>query len=131
MSSLKGASFKDRQSASELARKALLEKFQARPKSDDPVVLELEAKRKEIAEARALRNQQREREKAERLAKEKAEAEVRAKIDAETREKARLEQEAAAASHGAAKILISIMRLSCCDIEEINDHDEIFPCPSR
>ena len=86
MSSLKGASFKDRQSASELARKALLEKFQARPKSDDPVVLELEAKRKEIADARALRNQQREREKAERLAKEKAEAEARAKIEAEARQ---------------------------------------------
>ena len=97
MSSLKGASFKDRQSASEQARLALLEKFKARPKADDPVVLELETKRREIVEARNLRNQQREREKAERLAREKAEAEARAKIEAEAREKARIEQEAAEA----------------------------------
>ncbi len=110
MPSLKGASFKDRQEASVSARLALVEKFKARPKADDPVVIEMEAKRRAIAEARAARIAERERERAIRQAAEKAEREAREKAEAEAAEKTRVETEAAAikAKHEEAELKIML-----------------------
>src|SRR4051812_4828996 len=96
MPPVKGATYQDRQTAASDARKALVQKFQARPKPDDPVVLELEAKRRAVVEARNARLAEREREKAERLAREKVERETRERVEAEAREKARIEAEVAA-----------------------------------
>jgi Family of unknown function (DUF6481) len=57
MSFLNGNNFLDRQSAAANARKAQAEKFLSRPKYDpnDPAVMEREAKRREINEAREKR----------------------------------------------------------------------------
>ena len=61
MSFLNGNNFLDRQSAAASARKAQAEKFLSRPKYDpnDPVVIEREAKRREINEAREVRAEER------------------------------------------------------------------------
>ncbi len=48
-------SFADRQENSVNAKKALLERFKARPGPDDPVMLQRRAERNAIAEARAVR----------------------------------------------------------------------------
>src|SRR5271155_3848217 len=57
MSFMNGNSFADRQAAAAKARKAMAEKFLANSKHDpaDPTVVERDAKRKAILEARALR----------------------------------------------------------------------------
>jgi hypothetical protein len=47
--------FADRQASSANARKALLERFKARPKADDPVMLQRRTEREAIAKARAAR----------------------------------------------------------------------------
>ncbi|WP_248313108.1 DUF6481 family protein [Bosea sp. F3-2] len=47
--------FADRQASSANARKALLERFKARPKADDPVMLQRRTEREAIAKARAER----------------------------------------------------------------------------
>ena len=49
----------DRQSASVAARKAMLERFQARPAPDDPAVLERVAAQRAVEEAREVRNAER------------------------------------------------------------------------
>ena len=74
MSFLNANSFLDRQAAAAKARKAMAEKFNSRPKYDpnDPAVLEREAKRKAILEARELREVERQKRKAEAEAAEKA-----------------------------------------------------------
>ncbi len=72
----KGASFQDRQKSTAEAKKALLEKFKARPATDDPAVIEREAQRREIIAAREARA-------AERDARLRAEAEERARQQAE------------------------------------------------
>ena len=56
MSFLNGNKFADRQAAAAKARKAMAEKFLANSKYDpaDPVVVEREAKRKAILEARTI-----------------------------------------------------------------------------
>jgi hypothetical protein len=89
MPAFNGTSFQDRQKTASEARKALLEKFKARPAEDDPVVIEREAQRREIAAAREARA-------AEREAKRLAEAEQKAREDAEraARTQAQLEAEA-------------------------------------
>jgi hypothetical protein len=90
MSFLNGNSFHDRQEAAAKARKAMAEKFLARPKYDpnDPEVIAREAKRKAILEAR----EQRDVERAERRAEEEAAAAVRRADEEATRqEKLRLE----------------------------------------
>ncbi|HPG04866.1 MAG TPA: DUF6481 family protein, partial [Rhodoblastus sp.] len=69
MRSFNGSRFQDRQTAAADARKALIEKFQNRPGSDDPAVQAHAAERQAIIEARKIR----EAEKAERRAKEEAE----------------------------------------------------------
>ena len=47
--------FVDRQATSANARKALLERFKARPKADDPLMLQRRAEREGFARARAER----------------------------------------------------------------------------
>ncbi len=99
MSFLNTNKFQDRQAAAAAARKAMAERFAARPKYDptDPKVVEREAARRAVLEARALREIERARQKAEadaaeaarKAAEEIAQAE-RSKLDALTR----LEQEA-------------------------------------
>jgi len=67
MSFLNTNRFLDRQAAAAKARKEMAEKFNSRPKYDpnDPAVVEREAKRKQILEARAVRDVERQRRKAE------------------------------------------------------------------
>jgi Family of unknown function (DUF6481) len=90
MSFINGNSFSDRQAAAAKARKAMAEKFLANAKYDpaDPTVLEREAKRKAILEARALRDVERAKRKAEQAA---LEAARRAAEDAARQEQLRLE----------------------------------------
>ena len=74
MSFLNGNRFTDRQAAAAKARKEMAEKFLANSKHDpaDPAVIEREAKRKEILEARKVRDAERARRKAEEAASEAA-----------------------------------------------------------
>jgi len=74
MSFLNGNSFADRQAAAAKARKAMAEKFLAKTKYDpnDPAVVEREAKRKAILEARELREVERAKRRAEEAAVEAA-----------------------------------------------------------
>ncbi|PPQ36124.1 hypothetical protein SAMN06265338_1011060 [Rhodoblastus acidophilus] len=99
MAMFKGASFQDRQKAIAEAKKALLEKFMARPAADDPVVLQREAERRAIAVAREARAAERARQKAEELAAMQAQlkADEEARKAAGIVEAARLELEAEAA----------------------------------
>jgi hypothetical protein len=59
MPPLPGHNFQDRQAAAAKARQALVEKFRARPAADDPAVLQREAERKAIIEARQEREAKR------------------------------------------------------------------------
>jgi hypothetical protein len=90
MSFINGNSFSDRQAAAAKARKAMAEKFLANAKHDpaDPTVLEREAKRKAILEARALRDVERAKRKAEQAT---LEAARRAAEEAARQEQLRLE----------------------------------------
>jgi len=107
MSFLNGNSFLDRQSAAANARKAQAEKFLARPKYDpnDPAVIEREAKRRAINEARAIREVERQKQKeaaaaAEvvRLAADEAARQEALKAEAIAREAAHAEKLAAEAA---------------------------------
>ncbi|PZU93245.1 MAG: hypothetical protein DI527_06675 [Chelatococcus sp.] len=81
-------SFTDRQSNSANAKKALLERFKARPGPDDPVVQQRRAEREAIAAARAEREAEKAKIRAEqerlealereRIAEEKRQAEIAA-----------------------------------------------------
>jgi Family of unknown function (DUF6481) len=90
MSFLNSNNFLDRQAAAAKARKALAEKFLSRPKYDpsDPAVIEREAKRRAILEAREVREAERLKRKAEAEA---AEAGHRAAEEAARLETLRLE----------------------------------------
>jgi hypothetical protein len=90
MSFLNGNKFADRQAAAAKARRAMAEKFLANSKYDpaDPAVLEREAKRKEILEARKVRDAERAKRKAEQEA---AEAVRRAAEEAARQEQLRHE----------------------------------------
>ena len=90
MSFLNGNSFADRQAAAAKARKAMAEKFLANSKYDpnDPAVIEREARRNAILEARALRDAERAKRKAEEAA---AEAVRKAADEAARQEQLRLE----------------------------------------
>ena len=74
MSFLNGNKFTDRQAAAANARKAMAEKFLANSKYDptDPAVIEREAKRKAILDARVVRDAERAKRKAEEAASEAA-----------------------------------------------------------
>lgn len=78
--------FTDRQANSANAKKALLERFKARPGPDDPVMVQRRAEREAIAAARAERDAKKE---AERL-----EAERIAAIERAAREEAERQAEA-------------------------------------
>ncbi len=90
MSFMNGNKFADRQAAAAKARKEMAEKFLANAKHDpnDPAVIEREAKRKAILEARALRDAERAKRKAEEAA---AEAARRAAEEAGRQEQLRLQ----------------------------------------
>jgi hypothetical protein len=90
MSFMNGNSFADRQAAAAKARKALADKFIANAKYDpaDPAVIEREAKRKAILEARAVRDAERAKRRAEEAA---AEAARKAAEEAARQEQLRLE----------------------------------------
>jgi hypothetical protein len=82
--------FDDRIGAAAAAKKAVLERFLARPKADDPAVLEQQAALKAVADARDARN-------AERKALKEAEAaRVAAELAAQRTEQQRLAEEAKA-----------------------------------
>jgi hypothetical protein len=63
----------ERRNAANEAKKALLERFKAKPAADDPAVLAKQAERKAILEARAIREAEKARLKQEKLAREAAE----------------------------------------------------------
>ncbi len=90
MSFMNGNSFADRQAAAAKARKEMAEKFLANSKYDpaDPAVVEREAKRKAILEARQARDVERAKRKAEADA---AEAARRAAEEVTRQERLRLE----------------------------------------
>ena len=87
MSGFKGNKFVDRAEAAAAAKKAMLEKFRAKPAADDPEVLARAAERKAIAEARDIRAAER------KVAKEAADVE---RIAAEAARQAELAALAAA-----------------------------------
>ena len=92
-------SFADRRTAATEAKKALLEKFKAKPAPDDPEVLAKQAERKAILEARERRDAEKARLKQEKLARE---AEERAAREAAA-EAARLAAEEAANAEAKAR----------------------------
>ena len=91
MSFLNSHKFQDRQEAAAKARKAMAEKFLARPKYDpnDPAVVAREAERRRVLESRAEREVERARRKAEQ---ELAEAARKAAADASRKEHLQLEE---------------------------------------
>ena len=91
MSFLNSHKFQDRQEAAAKARKAMAEKFLARPKYDpnDPAVIAREAERRRILESRAERDAERAKRKAEQEA---AQAARKIAEEAERQEKMRLEE---------------------------------------
>jgi hypothetical protein len=90
MSFLNGNKFADRQANAAKARKEMAEKFLANSKYDpaDPAIVEREAKRKEILEARKIRDVERAKRKAEQEA---ADAVRRAAEEAAREEQLKLE----------------------------------------
>jgi hypothetical protein len=90
--------FTERLKTQSEAKKALLEKFKARPGPDDPAVVARKAERDAILKAREERERQKEKERQERLAREAAERAVREAAERELRlaEEARLKAEAEA-----------------------------------
>jgi hypothetical protein len=83
----------ERRNAANEAKKALLERFKARPAEDDPKVLARKAERQAILAAREIREAEKARLKQERLAREAAEKAAREAAA----EAARIEAEAKAA----------------------------------
>lgn len=101
MNNLPGRTFQDRQQASQDAKAKMLERFKTRPAEDDPNIARMRAERLAIAEARKVREAEKEaiREAARIAAAEKAAAEKAAReeadrIAAEKREADRLALEA-------------------------------------
>jgi len=93
MSGFKGNKFTDRADTAAAAKKAMLEKFRAKPAPDDPAVLARAAERKAIGEARevraAERKQVRDAEDARKIAEDQARlAELAAQAAAELQRKA-------------------------------------------
>ena len=90
MSFMNSNSFADRQAAAAKARKEMAEKFLANSKYDpaDPTIVEREAKRKAILEARALREVERSKRRAEEAVQEAAR---RAAEEAARQEQVKLE----------------------------------------
>lgn len=73
---LKGTDFNDRSKASLDAKKALLERFKARPPADDPDLLAKQEERRRVIEARDVREAERRRLREEEEARKRAEEEA-------------------------------------------------------
>ncbi len=82
----------ERRDAANAAKRAMLEKFKAKPAADDPAVLARQAERKAILEARAIRDAEKARLKQEKLARE---AQERAEREAAAEAARRAAEEAA------------------------------------
>lgn len=80
---LKGSTFTDRRDEAAAAKRALIDRFKARPPADDPAVLARAAERKAIAEARDVRTAERAKQKQEQDLQ--RQAELRAQQEAEAR----------------------------------------------
>lgn len=96
MATYKERNFADRRQSADEAKKALLEKFKARPAADDPAVQARAAERKAIAEAREKRETERreqKRLKAEQEARERTEREQAAELAARTEAQAKEQAE--------------------------------------
>lgn len=96
MATYKERNFADRRQSAEEAKKALLEKFKARPAADDPAIQARIAERKAVAEAREKREAERreqKRLKAEQEARERAEREQAAALAARTEAEAKEQAE--------------------------------------
>ena len=98
----------ERRNAANDAKKALLERFKAKPAADDPAVLARQAERKAILEAREKRAIEKEKLRQEKLAREAAEKAAR---EAEA-EAARLAAEEAAQAEAKAKEAEEVERIS-------------------
>jgi hypothetical protein len=85
--------FSERRNAADEAKRALLDRFKARPAEDDPTVQARKAERQAIIEAREKRDAEKAHLKQEKLARESAERAAREAADAEAR---RIAEEAAA-----------------------------------
>ncbi|HEV7415384.1 DUF6481 family protein [Tianweitania sediminis] len=83
MARFKEQDFNDRQKAANEAKKAMLERFKAKPAEDDPAVQARKAERQAIVEARAKREEEKARLKQEREAQEAAERAAREAAEAE------------------------------------------------
>jgi hypothetical protein len=84
MKSFKEQGLSERLERQAKARQAILDKFKSRPGPDDPEVVKRNEERARVAEARAIRDQER----AERKAKEEAERAARAAVEKAERERA-------------------------------------------
>ncbi|MFC7557283.1 DUF6481 family protein [Pseudoroseomonas wenyumeiae] len=89
----KSDSFNDRLTAAAKAKEAMLERFRARPGPDDPALLQQQAERRAISDARDARNAARK-----VLREEEAARLVAEKADEAEKQKALLSQQAAEAS---------------------------------
>jgi hypothetical protein len=93
--------FSERRTAAVEAKKALLERFKAKPAADDPAVIAKQQERQAILAARAIREKEKEKARQEKLAREAAERAERERLAEiarkEAEELARIEAEARAA----------------------------------
>ena len=80
---LKGSTFTDRRDEAAAAKRALIERFKARPAADDPAVVARAAERKAVAEARDARTVERNKRKEEQDLQ--RQAELRTQQEAEAR----------------------------------------------
>jgi hypothetical protein len=85
MSAYKDNNFNDRRDTAANAKKALLERFRAQPRPDDPAVLARQAERKAIAEARDKRAAERQTIREAEAARRKIEDQKRAEEEAARR----------------------------------------------
>ena len=97
MAGFKEAGFNERMSAAAEAKKAMLEKFRAKPGADDPAFLEKQAARQAIREAREARAAERKAAKLAAEAEAKAAREAAAKAEEERLAAEQAEREAEAA----------------------------------
>jgi hypothetical protein len=92
--------FNERRTAAVEAKKALLERFKAKPAADDPAVIARQQERQAILAAREIRENEKEKARQEKLAREAAERAERERLAEiarkEAEEQARLEAEARA-----------------------------------
>ena len=100
MSAHKNKTFSDRLKTAGEAKQALLDKFRARPAADDPAVVERQAARQVVSNARDARTAEREAQaaKAQAARQAKAEADAAEQSAREAAEREQRQQEAAAAA---------------------------------